>query len=84
MRIEEIHRELKDSDPRVRHYIQSLQEQILSVQEQLDVCASVLEKVVLTLQRVNRINLELNSRWERMRRGEPEELVESVLNEPEH
>jgi hypothetical protein len=87
MKIPEMQRLLKeaDADPKVKYALTFLQEQIVSQQQQLDIAANVLVNVVNTLEKVQRINIGLNDRWERQLRGEPDvEIVQSVLPEPEN
>jgi hypothetical protein len=86
MKIAEIERDLRDADPRVKYWIQRLMEQQIEIHRQLNECAGVLVQVVQTLEQVQRVNLTLNNRWQRMLDGLPpeEEMVESVLNEPEN
>ncbi|MCI0557505.1 MAG: hypothetical protein MN733_03340 [Nitrososphaera sp.] len=84
MKLAEIERDLRDCDPKLRYWLRFQQEQIIALQQQLNQCADVLVRVVTTLENVQRVNLELNERWEKVIRGEKDEsIVESVLNKPE-
>ncbi len=85
MKLASIERDLRNYDPKLRYWIRFMQEQILSQQQQLNQCADVLVSIVETLKRVQKINLDLNNRWERQLRGRSDDpdLVSSVINKPE-
>lgn len=84
MKLAEIDRDLRYSDPRVRYHIARLQEELTVLQSQNKQAAELLVKVVESLNQLRVVNLKLNERWEKRLRGESDvELVQSVLPEPE-
>lgn len=85
MKIPEIDRDLRDSDPRVRHWVMRLAEEHIALEQQNKEMTNIILGLVESFTNLHQVNIELNKRWERMRRGEQEpSMVESVLPEREN
>lgn len=85
----EIERDLQREgvSPRLRYHIRFQQEQIIELQMQMEKVATLLTQFFEALAQLRVINEELNNRWSRQLKGlnpiEDDEVVKSVLNEPE-
>lgn len=86
MKIPEIERDLKGKiDPKAIYHLMRMQEEIIALSQQLDECAKILVMLVQTLENVQKVNLDLNARWENrlQRDGGHTDMVQSVVPEPE-
>ena len=84
MKLAELERDLRSVDPRLRYHICRMQEELIAQRQRLDKAAELVIMLFHTLERLHLVNTQLNERWEKRLRGEPDtDIVESVLNKPD-
>lgn len=85
MKIPEISRDLEGRvEPKVIYHMQRMQEEIITLAQQIEESSKILVMLVQTLENVQKVNLQLADRWEqRLGRESSSDMVQSVLPEPE-